>query len=93
MEDNKDIEDIENVIKTYEIILLKFDKKESKYNEFINSLDFKITNIIDKEIIQFYEIDTLPTILIYKNKNLIDSIKGFHTKSTLLKKINYLIQN
>lgn len=88
-----DVECIENMIKTNELIFIKFDTDDSKYNEFIDKLNFKIINITDKEIIDFYDIDTLPTILIYKNKNLIDSIIGFHTKTILLKKILNLIKN
>lgn len=87
------LDDIDNMIKKHEIMLLKFDNKESKYNEFINTLDFKIINITDSEIIEFYDIDILPTILIYKNKNLINSIEGFYTKTTLIKKINNIIDN
>ena len=75
METNN-VNQIEDILKSNEIILLKFDKKNSKYNEYFNSLDFKIVNITDEEIISFYEIDTLPTILIYKNNNLIDSISS-----------------
>ena len=85
--------EIDNIIKTNNIMLLKFDNDESKYNEFINTLDFKIVNITDQEIINFYDIDVLPTILVYKNKNLIDSIKGFYTKTILIKKILNLIEN
>ena len=81
------LDEIEQILKSNEIMLLKFDVEESKYNEYFNSLQFKIINIIDKEIISFYEIDTLPTVLIYKNKNLLDSIVGFKTKTELLKKI------
>jgi hypothetical protein len=87
------LNDIDNMIKKNEVMLLKFDKEESKYNEFINTLDFKIVNITDTEIIDFYDIDILPTILIYKNKNLIDSIEGFYTKTTLIKKIYNIIDN
>ena len=82
---------IEDILKSNEIILLKFDNENSKYNEYFNSLEFKIVNITDEEIISFYEIDTLPTILIYKNNNLIDSIIGFNTKTELIKKILQLI--
>ena len=89
--DNMD--EIEGMIKTYKLMLVKFDNKESKYNEFIDRLDFKVINITDEEIIDFYDIDVLPTILVYKDKNLIDSIKGFHTKTILIKKIQNIIEN
>jgi len=90
--DTLNVDWIENMIKTNKLIFIKFDTDDSKYNEFIDKLNFKIINITDKKIIDFYDIDTLPTILIYKNKNLIDSIIGFHTKTILLKKILNLIK-
>ena len=89
--DNMD--EIDDMVKTHELMLLKFDNIESKYNEFIDGLDFKVINITDEEIIDFYDIDVLPTILVYKDRNLIDSIKGFHTKTILLKKILNIIGN
>ena len=89
--DNMD--EIDDMVKTHELMLLKFDQEESKYNEFIDGLDFKVINITDEEIIDFYDIDVLPTILVYKDRNLIDSIKGFHTKTILLKKILNIIGN
>ena len=87
------IEDIEKMVKSNEIMLLKFDKIESKYKEYIDGLDLKVINITDKEIIEFYDIDILPTVLVYKNNNLIDSIQGFQPKTTFLKKILTLTQN
>lgn len=87
------MDEIDDILKSHELMLLKFDHEESKYNEFIDGLDFKVINITDEEIIDFYDIDVLPTILVYKDKNLIDSIKGFHTKTILLKKILSIISN
>lgn len=87
------MDEIDDILKSHELMLLKFDNKESKYNEFIDGLDLKVINITDEEIIDFYDIDVLPTILVYKDKNLIDSIKGFHTKTILLKKILSIISN
>ena len=87
------MDEIDDMIKSHELMLLKFDNIESKYNEFIDGLDFKVINITDEEIIDFYDIDVLPTILVYKDRNLIDSIKGFHTKTILLKKILNIIGN
>ena len=84
-------DEIDDIIKTHELMLVKFDNKVSKYDEFIGGLDLKVINIIDEEIINFYDIDVLPTILIYKDRNLIDSIQGFHTKTILLKKILNII--
>ena len=89
--DNMD--EIDDMVKSHELMLVKFDYKESKYNEFIYGLDFKVINITDEEIIDFYDIDVLPTILVYKDRNLIDSIKGFHTKTILIKKILNIIGN
>lgn len=88
--DNMD--EIDDIIKSQELMLLKFDNKESKYNQFFDGLDFKVINITNEEIINFYDIDVLPTILVYKNSNLIDSINGFHTKTILLKKILNIIE-
>lgn len=87
-----DLSTIENIINNNEILLLKFDYEDSKYNNFINNIGFKLVNITDSEIINFYEIETLPSILVYKRKNLIDSIKGFHTKTSLIKKILTIIE-
>lgn len=85
------IDDIENLIKTDEVMLLKFDNKISKYNDYFNSMELKVINIVDEEIISFYDIETLPTILVYKNKNLLETIQGFYTKSILIKKILNII--
>lgn len=87
------MDEIDDMIKSHELMLLKFDNEESKYNEYIDRLDCKVINITDEEIIDFYDIDVLPTILVYKDRNLIDSIKGFHTKTILLKKILNIIEN
>ena len=84
---------IDNILNTNDLILLKFDNENSKYDEYLNTIEFKVINITDPEIIEFYQIDTIPTILIYKNKNLLDSIEGFHTKSVLLKKILRIMEN
>lgn len=88
---------IENDIKTNSILILKFDNENSKYNDFFDKItesnnNFKTVNMTDPEIIEFYEIDVLPTIFIYKEKNLLGSIEGFNTKSELLKKIKTLIE-
>ena len=87
------VDKIDDIVKSHKIMLLKFDNKESNYNEFIDKLDFNIINITDKEIIDFYDIDVLPTILVYKDRNLIDSIRGYHTKTILNKKILDIIGN
>ena len=85
------IDDVDNILNSNEVMVLKFDNKNSKYDEYFNSLEFKTVNITDEEIIEFYEVDVLPTILVYKNKNLIDSVEGYFTKSTLIKKIQSIL--
>ena len=87
----KNMDEIKSHIKNDEVMLLKFDTKDSKYNEYFNSIDLKVINITDKEIIDFYDINVLPTILVYKNKNLLDEIEGFYTKSSLIKKVLNII--
>lgn len=87
----ENVDEIEGHIKNDEVMLLKFDTKDSKYNEYFNSIGLKVINITDKEIIDFYDINVLPTILVYKNKNLLDEIEGFHTKSSLIKKVLNII--
>lgn len=87
------IEDIKDFLKTDELMLLKFDNKESKYDHYIDKLDLKVINITDKEIISFYNIDTLPTVFIYKNNNMIDSITGYCEKTEFIKKILNIIKN
>ena len=84
--------DLEEIIKHNNIMLIKFDNNNSKYDEYFNTLnDFKLVNITTTEIIEFYDIEVLPTICIYKNKNLIFSIEGYYSKSILLKKINEIL--
>jgi len=85
--------DIEDFIKTNEIMLLKFDNNQSNYDQYIYKLDLKVINITDSDIISFYNIDILPTVLVYKNSNLIDSIKGYYTKTEFIKKILNILQN
>lgn len=92
---------VENKIETNNnIMLLKFDNTISKYNEYFENLEnfenknliFKTVNITDPEIIEFYDIDTIPSILIYKNKNLIGTIEGYFAKTELIKKIKSIIE-
>ena len=85
------INEITNLLKNNEVMLLKFDEENSKYDEYFNSLNFKVCNITDKEIIEFYDIEILPTVLVYKNNNLIDSFSGFYTKTSFIKKINLIL--
>ena len=79
--------------KDISVVILKFDNENSKYNEYYDSIhDYKMINITDKTIIEFYDINILPTIYVYKNKNLLGTIEGFYPKTTILKKINSLLQ-
>lgn len=87
-----DIHNIDELVKQNNIMILKFDKESSKYDEYIyNMNNIKVINITDKEIMEFYDINVVPTLLIYKNKNLMDSIEGFLTKTDLIKKLLRLI--
>lgn len=86
------IHNIDELVKQNNIMILKFDKESSKYDEYIyNMNNIKVINITDKEIMEFYDINVVPTLLIYKNKNLMDSIEGFLTKTDLIKKLLRLI--
>ena len=88
-ENKKDI--IDDISRNTGIYLLKFDVKISKYDGYINKLNYRIVNITDPEIIQFYDIEYLPTICVYRDKNLLDVIQGFLSKSELLKKLNNIL--
>lgn len=68
-----------------ELMLVKFDTLNSKYDNYISTIGYKVVNIMDEEIIEFYDIDVIPSIKVYKNKNLITTIEGFKPKSELLK--------
>ena len=87
------VNSIEADIKNNTVVILKFDEENSKYNEFYDKItDYKTVNITDSTIIEFYDIYVLPTIYVYKNKNLLGTIEGFHPKTTLLKKITSLLE-
>ena len=79
---------INDITRNTEIHLLKFDSKISKYDGYIDKINYRVINITDFEIIEFYDIQILPTIYVYKDKNLLNVIEGFLPKSELLKKIN-----
>lgn len=84
---------IEADIKNNTVLILKFDEENSRYNEFYDKItDYKTINMTDSTIIEFYDIDVLPTIYVYKNKNLLGTIEGFYLKTTLLKKITSLLE-
>ena len=80
----KKTKEIEDYLSS-ELMLVKFDTQNSKYDNYISTLGYKIVNITDEEIMEFYDIEVVPTIKVYKNKNLVESIEGFKTKSELMK--------
>ena len=87
------MEDIEDNIKNNSIVILKFDEEISLYDKFFDKItEFKTINITDKTIIEFYDIDILPTAYIYKNKNLLGTIEGYYTKTIFIKKIQSLLE-
>lgn len=81
---NENVKEIEDYLSS-ELMLVKFDTPNSKYDNYISTLGYKIVNVTDEEIMEFYDIEVVPTIKVYKNKNLVESIEGFKTKSELLK--------
>lgn len=68
-----------------ELMLVKFDTVNSKYDKYISTVGYKVINITDEEIIEFYDVEVIPTIKVFKNKNLVESIEGFKSKSELTK--------
>jgi len=84
--DNDNNEDF--IVEKYlseELMLVKFDTINSKYDKYISTIGYKVVNITDKEIIEFYDVEVIPTIKVYINKNLVESIEGFKSKSELVK--------
>ena len=82
----------DDISNSNKVMFLKFDKPDSKYDNYIYQLlnEYKIVNITDTDIIDFYDIEIIPSIYLYKNKNLLGIIEGFNTKSDLLNKIKNL---
>lgn len=78
---------IDSLKVTNELFMVKFDTENSKYDLFINNLETKVINITDSDIINFYEIETIPTIIFYKNNTIVDRLEGFHPKTTLVTKL------
>lgn len=88
-------EDIDNILNNNDIVLLKFSadwcNSCKKYEYFINDLNVNVTNIdhdLNEDLVEEYEITILPTVLIFKNKNLVEKIEGFITKSDFIKKLS-----
>jgi len=101
---------IEDEINKNNIVILKFDNLESKYNNYfhkfenhenldkfnlseLNLSELNFINIVDDEIIDFYGITNLPSIFVYKQKNLMDFFEGYFTQSEFIKKIKYILSN
>lgn len=86
--------DINTVLDSHDIVLLKFtaDWCESckKYEHYINDLSVYVQDIdynLNEDIAEEYEIQKLPTVLVYKNKNLVDRIEGFIPKTEFIKRL------
>ena len=86
MDENK-IDEIEAMMKTNNIFIVKFDNENSKYDNYINTLQVKVVNITDPDIIEFYDIDIIPSLALYKDKNLVEIINGFKPKTFVVNKL------
>jgi thioredoxin 1 len=89
--------EIDNFIKNTDVALLKFHadwcNSCKKYDYYLNELSIKVLSIdidLNEDIKEEFEIAILPTILIYKNSNLVDKIEGFVNKTDFIKKLNIL---
>jgi len=89
--------DITTVLNSYDIVLLKFtaDWCDSckKYEHFIHDLSVYVQEVdydLNEDIAEEYEIQKLPTVLVYKNKNLVDRIEGFIPKTEFVKKLTII---
>ena len=87
--------EIQTVIDTHDIVLLKFtaDWCDSckKYEHYINDLSVHVQEIdynLNEDLVEEYEIQKLPTVIVYKNKNLVEKIEGFITKTEFVKKLS-----
>ena len=87
MNETSKIDEIEGMLKSDDIFIVKFDSENSKYDNYINTLQIKVVNITDPDIIEFYDIDIIPTLALYKNKNLVEIINGFKPKTYVVNKI------
>ena len=86
--------EITGVLDSHDIVLLKFTAywcdSCKKYEHFINDLSVYVQEIdhdLNEDLIEEYEIHKLPTVLVYKNKNLVDRIEGFIPKTEFVKKL------
>lgn len=106
----KKTDNIEDEINKNNIVILKFDNIESKYNNYfhkfenrenLNKIDFSelnlsglnFINIVNDDIIDFYGITNLPSIFVYKQRNLMNFFEGYFTQSEFIKKIKYILSN
>lgn len=90
-------DDIDKAIKSHDILLLKFTASWcdscKKYEHYINDLNVGVFSVdigLNEDLQEEYDINVLPTVLIYKNNNLVDKIEGFITKSDFIKKLNVI---
>jgi thioredoxin 1 len=90
-------DEIDNTLNTNDIVLIKFSATWcdscKKYDHYINDLKVYVLNIdydLNEDLVEEYSISKLPTVLIYKNKNLMDKIEGFITKTEFVKKMSNL---
>jgi thioredoxin 1 len=86
--------EITDLLDSHDIVLLKFTadwcERCKKYEHFINDLSVYVQEVdhdLNEDLIEEYEIKTLPTILVYKNKNLVERIEGFIPKTEFVKKL------
>ena len=93
-------EDIKNVIDSNNLVLLQFTadwcKSCKNYEYFINDLDVPVQKIdrdMNEDLIEEYEIQKLPTILVYKDKNLVDRIEQFIPKTEFVKRLGISSQD
>ena len=90
-------EEIENVIKKNNVVILKFTSDWcstcNKYNSYLNDLNIKVFSInidYNEDLVEDYEITNIPTLMIYKENNLMEKIIGFIPKTEFITKLTNL---
>lgn len=90
-------EEIENVIKENNVVILKFTSDWcnacNKYNSYLNDLNIKVFSInidYNEDLVEDYEICEIPTLIIYKENNLMEKIIGFIPKTEFITKLTNL---